>query len=93
MLKIEIPVGLETRKCAAHVIERLSQVDATLCGPFFNYDHAYAQIVKGMLAEMEAISPVQVTHYDVGTVCVDRAGNPTAELTQGPNEFKLVLVP
>ncbi len=93
MLKIEIPVGLETHKCAAHVIERLSRVDATLCGPFFNYDHAYEQIVKGMLAEMEAISPVQVTHYDVCMVYTDSAGNPTAELTQGPNAVKLVLVP
>lgn len=93
MLKIEIPVGLETRKCAAHVIERLSQVDYALCGPFFDYDHAHEQIVKGMLAEMEAISPVVVQHYDVGTVYIDQEGNPTAELTQGPNELKLVLVP
>lgn len=93
MLKIEIPVGLETHMCAAHVIERLSQVDYTLCGPFFDYDHAHDQIVKCMLAEMEAISPVVVQHYDVGTVHVDSAGNPTAELTQGPNTLKLVLVP
>ena len=91
MLKIEITVEMETRKCAAHVIDRLSHIDDTLCGPFFNYDHAYAQVVKGMLAEMEAVSPIEVTHYDVVTVYIDSEGNPTAELTQGPNEFKLVL--
>lgn len=93
MLKIEIPVGLETHKCAAHVIERLSQVDATLCGPFFNYDEVQEGIVQGMLAEMEAISRVVVHPYLVYGVYVDSAGNPTAELTQGPNYIKLVLVP
>ena len=92
MLKLEIPVAQDTHTCAVHVIERLSHVDDTLCGPFFNYDAAYEQIVKGMLAEMSAISPVEVTHYDVGQVYIDSQGNPTAELTQGPNEFKLVLV-
>ena len=93
MLKIEIPVGLETHKCAAHVIERLSQVDATLCGPFLNYDEVQEGIVQGMLAEMEAISRVVVQPYLVYGVYVDSAGNPTAELTQGPNYIKLVLVP
>ena len=93
MLKIEIPVDLETRKCAAHVVERLSQVDATLCGPFLNYDEVQEGIVQGMLAELEAISRVVVNPYLVYGIYVDSAGNPTAELTQGPNTLKLVLVP
>lgn len=92
MLTIEIPVDAETQRAAAHVIDRLSRIDHTMCGPFFNYDAAYEQIVKGMLAELEASSPVQVTSYDVGTVYLGVYDTPTAELTSGPNELKLKLV-